>query len=121
MPILKNKNYLPYALSNFFNNNERWQARALNSSQYHDLEQRVEQYKKELLELVPGERQTRAAAILNEIDEASALLYGILINEAAIEGIRAGLDLGELLYSGKSLETLLHENAFTAVKEREAS
>lgn len=46
MPILKNKNYLPYALSNFFNNNERWQARALNSSQYHDLEQRVEQYKK---------------------------------------------------------------------------
>ena len=69
--------------------------------------------------MVPGERQTRAAAILNEIDEASALLYGILINEAAIEGIRAGLELGELLYSGESFTSLLRENAFIEVEEKE--
>lgn len=83
--------------------------------------QRIEKHKKELLELVPEEKQVKAAAILNEIDEVSAALEGISINEVAIEGFRAGLELGELFYSGKSLETLLYENAFVEVQEREAS
>ena len=121
MFVLKNKNYFPYALANYFTNNERWQARALSSPQYQELAQRVEQYKKELMELVPEENRTKAEVILNSMDETLALLEGINIGEAATEGLRAGLDLGELLYSGKSLGTLLHENAFTAVKEREAS
>ncbi|MGI5839686.1 MAG: hypothetical protein ACOX8W_08475 [bacterium] len=112
MFVLKDKNYFPYALANYFTNNERWQARTLSSPQYQELAQRVEQYKEE--------NRTKAEVILNSMDETLALLEGINIDEAATEGLRAGLDLGELLYSGKSLETLLHENAFTTVKEREA-
>ena len=121
MLILKNKDYFPYALGNYFSNNKRWQTRAINSPLYQDLEKAEKQHKEELLKLVPDTMKAEASAILEKMDEVLASFYGISIDEAAIEGFRAGLELGELLYSGKSFESLLRENAFIEVEEKEAS
>ncbi|NLL17841.1 MAG: hypothetical protein GX262_02315 [Clostridia bacterium] len=101
----KNKDYFPYALANYFTNNSRWQARLLSSQRFQDLSRKLKRYKNELLELVPEERRVKVAAILNKIDETSAHLSGISIDEVAIEGLRAGLELGEPFYGGKSLKT----------------
>ena len=121
MLTLKNNNYFPYTLANYFSNNERWQAKAINSPQYQKLEQEEKRRKEELLKLVPDAMHAKASAILEKIDEILASLHGISINEVAIEGFKAGLELAELLYSGKSLEELLYENAFVEVKEKVVS
>jgi len=120
MYILKDKNYFPYAIANFFSNNERWQRRAINSPQYKHLEEKIRQHRDELLKMIPEDKLTKAKELLNAIDEDSALLSGISISEAEIEGLRAGLDLGELLYSDKSFESLLNENVFIEGAEKEA-
>ena len=121
MLILKNKDYFPYALGNYFSNNKRWQTRAINNPLYQDLEKAEKQHKEELLKLVPDTMKAEASAILEKMDEVLVSFYRISIDEAAIEGFRAGLELGELLYSGKSFASLLRENAFIEVEEKEAS
>ncbi|NLX91297.1 MAG: hypothetical protein GXZ07_06875 [Firmicutes bacterium] len=120
MYAIKNKDYFPYALSCYFSNNSRWPARVFNSPQYKKLAQKKEQLKKDLLKLISDERQTAAEAILEKIEETLSLLGGISNDEIALEGFRAGLELGELLYGNKALEALLHENAFVEVEEKKA-